>query len=100
LNDALLPDIGLPDGRRSTSTIDIAVDGLWRRLARNNEFRQRITAQSDTTRILKAALLQQAIGRSEDARKLVRLFRSEDAFDEALENIIKEHFGLSEYKCC
>jgi transcriptional accessory protein Tex/SPT6 len=94
LNEALLPDVGLPNGRRSTTAIDIAADGLWRRLSKDNEFREKIVSQSDTKRILRAALL----GGREDARKLVGLFCSPDGFDEALEDIIREHFGLSEYK--
>jgi hypothetical protein len=45
-----------------------------------------------------AALLQQSIGERDDARNLVRLLPSMGIFDNALEELIKEHFGLDEFK--
>jgi hypothetical protein len=47
LNEALLPDVGLPNGQRSTTAIDIAADGIWRRLSKDNVSRKATRCTAD-----------------------------------------------------
>jgi hypothetical protein len=99
MNQALMPDVGLPGGRPSTMAIDLAGSGLWLKLAgRKSKFGGYVESPSDARRIVRAALLQQAIGNLEDARGLVRLLASTDIFDRALHDLIKEHFGLKKFE--
>jgi hypothetical protein len=99
INKALMPDLGLPDGKPSMTMIRGAVDQLWRRLAgRNAKLSGPIKDSANAMRIVQAGMLQYAMGSEEHARSLIALLDSMDTFETALCDLVKAHFCLEDFK--
>jgi len=83
-----------PGGQLSTQTIDFAVNRLWVKLARGIRFRGLIDDLDAAQRILRAGLLQFAMGDPDGAQSLVEMLNSSDTFDTALAELVRSHFIL------
>lgn len=99
VNKALLPDIGLPNGRLSMTMVNAGVSHLWIKLGgtRADSFSGQLRSASSANHIVRSAILQYAIGDATEARSLVALLASDKLFEDALISLVKEHFGLTEF---
>jgi len=94
LNQPLLAQIGSP-----TTTIRFAASGLWFSLVgRGTKLNGTIGDPSVSKRIVRAACLEYAMGKTDEARQLVELLVSSDTFETACCELIMEHFGLANFQ--
>jgi hypothetical protein len=100
VNEALLPDIGLPGGKPSTTMILGGASQLWLKLGGNKpqSFSGPIKSAKSAKRIVRGALLQYALGDTVEARHLVLLLSSSEMFEAALLSLVREHFELPDFK--
>jgi hypothetical protein len=95
LNHALLPKNGMPNA----FSLRMAASGLWFALVgRGTTLKGKITGLSEAKQILKAASLEYAVGGADEARDLVAWLASNDIFETACCELIKEHFGLASFQ--
>ena len=98
LNSIITPDIGLPGGRPSTTTLNGALCKIYFRLAGKPErFTGPITSGKDARRIVHAAIFLYALGNLERAKRLVSLLKSDTVFEDALVDLARKHFDLPKF---
>jgi hypothetical protein len=100
VNKALMPDSGLPGGKPSTTMILCGASTLWLKLGGNEpkSFSGPIKSATPAKRIVRAALLQYALGDTVAARDLVSVLNSSEMLELALLSLVREHFDLPDFK--
>jgi len=84
--------------RALSRAVDVGVGGIWRALARKKEYFGGTIKSEDSCRaVLRGALALYGLGKTAAARELVALLNSRDAFEKALTEAVKEHFGLKRW---
>lgn len=100
INDALMPDVGLPNGKRAMTMVEGGLGRLWMKLGGNkpHSFSGPVKSLSSAILIVRSAVLQYALGDISEARDLVALLSSVQLLEAAMERIVQEHFNLPDYK--
>jgi hypothetical protein len=95
LNGALLPQVGLPSGLPSTTYVNGAYSGLYRSLgAKPARFKGPVTSRAKSRSLVRAAMLQLALGDTDGAKATVSTLKSQAVFDRALRRVITDHFSI------
>jgi hypothetical protein len=97
--DHVLKQPSRSESDRSLSrAVDVGVGGIWRALGRKKEyFGGTIKSENSCRAVLRGALALYGLGKTAAARELVALLNSRDAFEKALTETVKEHFGLKRW---
>ena len=94
VDKAVVPDKGLPGNRRSVSFVQGGLNNAWKALANRNGFSRSVTKPAAMRAIVRAAMVQLANGRCNQARRLAGLLPSDDALEQTMKRIAQRHFGL------
>ena len=95
LNEALLPQVGLPNGQPSTTYVDAAYSGLYFALgAKSAQFKGPVASRAKSRSLVRAALLQYALGDADGAKATVSILKTQAVFDLALRWILTDHFSI------
>lgn len=77
---------------------DGAVGGIWRALGAKSKYFTGVIMKAASRRaILRGALALYGSDQKAEAKKLVALLKSQDIFEKALEEVVRDHFGFKSY---
>lgn len=93
-DNGLLPDVGLPKGRRSTTAIETGLSHLYFSLSGRNKIGGAFRVSPEARSVVRAAMVQYALGRRSQARRLVRLLASAEVLLDAMQQIARRHFKV------
>ncbi len=86
------------DAARALShAVDVGANGILRALGSKCEFRGPIRTATSRAAVLRGALALYGGDQKSKARELVALLRSRDVFEQALTELINEHFGIADW---
>lgn len=86
---------GLNSERRLADPVDTGIDGIMRALGgQKDRFGGAIKSSSSRQAVLRGALALYGFGRTAAARELVKLLKSREIFENALAEIVNQHFEM------
>jgi hypothetical protein len=94
LDHALNPLEGQPGGRRTTHVTQVGLESTIHALSTGTQFSGLIRKGPDARAIIRAAMLQLARGRRNQARRLAGLLSSDQVLEDTVNSIAQRHFKL------
>ena len=84
--------------RRLSDAVDVGIDGILRALGRKKDrFGGVVKSESSRQAVATGALALYGAGKAAAARELLKLLKSASVFEDALTEIINEHFGITRW---
>jgi hypothetical protein len=84
--------------RRLSEAADVGIDGILRALGRKKDrFGGVVKSESSRQAVTRGALALYGAGKATAARELLKLLKSASVFEDALTEVINEHFGMTSW---